>query len=78
MILADMNPILNVKAITNSSIGALGVGAAATAQSLTFHESSWFKAGVALLGVFLACITIYNVYLDVKIKRQQLDDKDDE
>jgi hypothetical protein len=68
--------LLKTKAAVNNGVGALGLGVAVTAPQITFHESSYFKATVAVLGVILVVGSINNIFLDWKIKRKVLEDMD--
>lgn len=74
MLSASYGQLGQLKTTVNSSLGAVGVGVATTAEYITFVEGGLFKATVAILGLILVCITIYNVSLDVRIKRNQLEE----
>jgi len=70
MISGDL--LVRMKMILNSTLGYLGLSIAAFIETISFHESNLFKAVLATSGLILGLITIYSIYLDVKIKKKQL------
>jgi len=71
MLLSPYGQISQLKSTVNSSLGAVGVGVAATAEHISFVEGATFKTVVGVMGLVLVCITIFNVFLDVRRKLKE-------
>ena len=74
MLLSHYGQISQLKSTVNSSIGAVGVGVAATADQISFVEGNAFKTVVAIMGFVLICATLYNIFLDIRIKKRKLEE----
>lgn len=68
MQLLPYGQISQLKSTVNSSLGAVGVGVAATADQISFVEGVAFKTTVGVLGLVLILATLYNIYRDVQLK----------
>jgi hypothetical protein len=68
MLLSPYGQLSQLKTTVNSSLGAVGVGVAATADQITFVEGPIFKTVVGVLGLILLLATLYNIYRDVQLK----------
>ena len=73
-LISEMQLPVKVKATVVSSAGYVGVGIASFAENISFHEAAWFKATVAVLGIIVVCLSIWNIALDLRIKRKKLEE----
>ena len=65
--------LLRIKTTLANALGYLGLSIAVYADSILFYEANWFKALVALTGLILGMMTIYSIFLDVKIKKKKIE-----